>query len=113
MIDREEYILNNSKTIKLDINKKINNMKITKLRILLEEKGMTQKEVCETLDRTFETGISREMLSLIVQGKRTNVHTDTIMKLCQVLDCTPNDIMEREEFLKRYPSSQSEARKNK
>lgn len=57
-----------------------------KLRSLLGQRGMTQKELAEQIETT-EQNVSR-----MVNGG-INATENTIKKICEVLKCTPNDII--------------------
>lgn len=57
-----------------------------KLFVLMKEKGLTTYRIRQ------ENIISQSALTAIKNGK--NVTTDTIAKLCKVLNCQPGDIME-------------------
>jgi DNA-binding Xre family transcriptional regulator len=51
----------------------------------MEEKGISQYKM-------IELGIDRRVLDSLRKNK--NITALTIEKLCKVLDCTPNDIIE-------------------
>ena len=44
------------------------------------------------------SGLSPTVVDRLVKNK--NVNTSTIVRLCEILDCQPNDIMECEPFEK-------------
>lgn len=64
-------------------------IKYEKLFALMKEKGLTTYRIRQ------ESIISQSALTAIKNGK--SVTTDTIAKLCKVLNCQPGDIMEYEE----------------
>ncbi len=64
-------------------------IKYDKLFSLMREKGLTTYRIRQ------ENIISQSALTAIKNGK--SVTTDTIAKLCKVLNCQPGDIMEYEE----------------
>ena len=64
-------------------------IKYEKLFALMKEKGLTTYRIRQ------ENIISQSALTAIKNGK--SVTTDTIAKLCKVLNCQPGDIMEYEE----------------
>ena len=37
----------------------------------------------------------------IVNGKKTNYEIHTLLKICIALDCTPNEIIEKEDFVNK------------
>jgi DNA-binding Xre family transcriptional regulator len=74
----------------------------SKLEELLYNKRLTQKELKDIIDSQNDVGISQYMISLIVSGKKLNYHIHTLMKICRALECTPNDIIGKTEFVKTY-----------
>lgn len=56
-----------------------------KLFILMDEKGIKKFDL-------RKNGISPTIVNRLV--KNDNVNTSTIIKLCELLDCQPGDIME-------------------
>ena len=76
-----------------EIKSKINDNKQEKERKLLNtalhlfsEKGIKKRELRETYN------ISPTIINRL--NNNTNVAVDTIMYLCEILDCQPSDIME-------------------
>lgn len=61
-------------------------IKYDKLLALMKEKGVTTYRIRK------ENIISQSALTAINQGK--GITTDTIAKLCKVLNCQPGDILE-------------------
>lgn len=59
-----------------------------RLKVLLAEKGMTQKELSEA------TGIRAPTISAICVGSVKQFPVSAIEKICKVLDCQPGDILE-------------------
>ena len=57
-----------------------------KLFVLMDEKGIKKFDL-------RKNGISPTIVNRLV--KDGDVNTSTIMKLCELLDCQPGDIMER------------------
>ena len=60
-----------------------------KIFILLDEKNMSQKEFAE------QTGISQSTIS-DWKRKKTNPSADKIMKICEVLQVTPYELLEED-----------------
>lgn len=58
------------------------------LKELLKEKGMTGKELAAKLD------ITEANLSIFVSGKSKAVRFSTLEKLCEILDCNVEDIIQ-------------------
>lgn len=55
---------------------------------VLEAKGMTSKELAETI------GITQANLSILKTGKAKGIRFATLMAICDTLDCQPADILE-------------------
>lgn len=64
-------------------------IKYDKLFAMMKEKGLTTYRI------RMENIISQSALTALKNGK--SVTTDTIAKLCKVLNCQPGDILEYEE----------------
>jgi len=58
------------------------------LDIILQEKGMTGKELAEIV------GITEANLSIFRSGKARAVRFTTLEAICKALDCQPGDIIE-------------------
>lgn len=61
---------------------------IINLDTLLQEKGMTGKELAEII------GITEANLSIFRSGKARAVRFTTLTAICEALDCQPGDILE-------------------
>lgn len=59
-----------------------------KLKVLLAMNSMTQKQVSEMV------GIRQPTISAICTGQIKEIPVHLLEKLCRVLHCQPNDIME-------------------
>jgi DNA-binding Xre family transcriptional regulator len=69
----------------------------SKLASLMKSRGVTQRELTDQINEVFkDTETSRDTISRYCSGNRPNVHLTTILKICVVLDVTPNDIIEYE-----------------
>jgi DNA-binding Xre family transcriptional regulator len=55
---------------------------MTRLKKVLKEKGMTQKELASKSD------IGEYKISLLCSGKSTNIHLQTARKICDALECS-------------------------
>jgi len=58
------------------------------LDILLQEKGMTGKELAEIV------GITEANLSIFRSGKAKAVRFSTLEAICAAMDCQPGDILQ-------------------
>jgi len=72
----------------------------TKLKRHLLEKGISQTELYHRINEQCEEGLGMDVISRICCGVKKNYHIYTLLKICVALDCTPNDIIEKEEFIK-------------
>ncbi|MCP4901288.1 MAG: helix-turn-helix transcriptional regulator [bacterium] len=66
---------------------------IVNLDVQLAKRKMKLNELSE------HVGISAQNLSVLKTGKAKAIRFSTLEKLCQVLDCTPGDLLEYQETL--------------
>ncbi len=57
------------------------------LENLLKERGISKNRVCENCR------LQRTQLNNYCQNKVSRIDLNTLAKLCEYLDCTPNDIL--------------------
>ena len=63
-------------------------MKISiNLTQVLKTKGITSKELCDYV------GITEANMSILRSGKAKGIRFETLMKICDYLDCQPGDIL--------------------
>ena len=74
-------------------------MSKTKIKIILEKKGMSQSDLFYKIQNQCKVCIGKDVISNIVNGKKQNYHIQTLLKICLALNCTPNDIIEKEMFM--------------
>ena len=74
---------------------------MTKIKKILIEKSISQKDLYNAIIENCKTPIGKDRISKIVNGKLTNYSMHTLLKLCMALDVTPNDLLEREIFIKK------------
>tara|TARA_R100001015_G_C4591776_1_gene147237 strand:+ start:656 stop:913 length:258 start_codon:yes stop_codon:yes gene_type:complete len=74
--------------------------KQTKLKQILIKKNMTQSELYHLIKDNCKTYLGKDVISRIVNGKKTNYEIFTLLKICMALNVTPNQIIEKEDFLK-------------
>ena len=55
---------------------------------ILEERGMTSKELAEMI------GITQANLSILKTGKAKGLRFSTLIAICEILDCQPADLLE-------------------
>ena len=59
-----------------------------KVKVMLAQRGMTQKELAE------HTGIRPPTISAICVGSVKHLPVEALDKICAVLECQPADLME-------------------
>lgn len=59
--------------------------KTTRLKSLLKEKGMTQKEL------SIKSEIAEYKISMLCTGQSKNLHLTTAKRICDVLECSIDD----------------------
>ena len=59
-----------------------------KVKVVLAQREMTQKELAE------RTGIRPPTVSAICTGSVKHLPVEALNKICEVLDCQPTDLME-------------------
>ncbi|MEM7491993.1 MAG: helix-turn-helix transcriptional regulator [Pseudomonadota bacterium] len=63
---------------------------IVRLDVMLAKRKMKSKDLAAKI------GISEQNLSALRQGKVKGVRFETMDKICEVLDCKPGDLLDRE-----------------
>jgi len=63
---------------------------IVRLDVMLALRKMKSK------DLAAQIGISEQNLSMLRQGRVKGVRFETLDKICDVLDCEPGDLLDRE-----------------
>lgn len=61
---------------------------VVNLDVMLARRKMRVKELAAAI------GVSEQNLSMIKTGKIKGVRFDTLIKICDVLDCQPGDLLE-------------------
>lgn len=72
---------------------------MTKIKQLLSDRSMSQKDLYNAIDERCITPIGYDRISKIVNGKICNYSMFTLLKFCIALDCTPNDVIDKETFI--------------
>jgi DNA-binding Xre family transcriptional regulator len=75
----------------------------TKLAYILNEKNISQADLYRLIESQNDKPITKYLINDLVNGKRTNMTTNVLMKICRALDCTPNDILDKEDFNNNFP----------
>ena len=74
--------------------------KQTKLKLLLEKRNMTQSELYNIIKDNCKSYLGKDVISRIVNGKKQNYEIYTLLKICMALNVTPNQIIEKDSFVK-------------
>lgn len=64
---------------------------VVRLDVMLARRKMRSKELAAQI------GVTEANLSLLKSGKVKGVRFETLARICEVLDCTPGDLLEVEE----------------
>lgn len=63
---------------------------VVRLDVMLAKRKMKSKELAKAI------GIAEQNVSALRQGKVKGVKFETLDKICDVLDCMPGDILDKE-----------------
>jgi putative transcriptional regulator len=63
---------------------------VVRLDVMLAMRKMKSKELAEAI------GMAEQNVSMLRQGKVKGIRFDTLEKICDVLDCKPGDLLDRE-----------------
>ena len=74
----------------------------TKLYKILRKRGISQMGLHNLIKDRCKTHLGNDVISRIVNGKKTNYELHTLLKICIALNCTPNDVIEKEEFISKH-----------
>lgn len=74
-------------------------MKETKIKQILEKRNITQGELYEKIKSSCNSYLGRDVISKIVNGKKKNYEIYTLLKICVALNVTPNEIIEKDDFI--------------
>lgn len=72
----------------------------TKLKSILKSRGISQTGLHYLIKERCKTYLGQDVISRIVNGRKTNYELHTLLKICVALNLTPNDIIEKEEFIR-------------
>lgn len=75
-------------------------MQETKLKQILDKKNISQSELYDRIKSTCNSYLGKDVISKIVNGKKSNYEIFTLLKICVALNVTPNDIIEKDDFVK-------------
>ena len=63
---------------------------IVRLDVMLALRKMKSKELAEAI------GMAEQNVSMLRQGKVKGIRFETLDKICDVLDCKPGDLLDKE-----------------
>lgn len=66
---------------------------------IIDKLGLKQTEVAE------KTGLSYPTINALYNGTAKSIYLDTLEKLCEVLNCTPNDVL----IMDRQPQNKDDS----
>ena len=73
--------------------------KPTKLKLILEKRNISQSDLYEKIKSSCKSYLGKDVISMIVNGKKKNYEIYTLLKICVALNITPNEIIEMDEFI--------------
>lgn len=79
--------------------------KQTKIKQILIKKNISQSELFNRIKSTCKSYLGKDVISRIVNGKKVNYEIHTLLKICLALDCTPNELIEKDDFIKEQLKS--------
>lgn len=71
---------------------------MSKLKKILEDREMTQRELFALIKANCHTPVPLYQISKICNGKATNYTVNTLIKICAALMVTPNEILSKEDY---------------
>jgi len=71
----------------------------TKIKKILEKRNMTQTDLFNSIKSNCNNYLGKDVISKIVNGKKENYEIFTLLKICVALNVTPNEIIEKNEFI--------------
>ena len=71
----------------------------TKIKDILIKKRISQTELYNLIKEKCNNQLGQDVISRIVNGKKKNYEIFTLLKLCLALNVSPNQIIERDDFV--------------
>ncbi len=81
---------------------------MTKLKQILSDKKMTQRDLVERIKEMSNTPIAQYQISRIVSGKTSTYNISTLMKICRALDVTPNQVLMKSQYSQLFKDNSVE-----
>lgn len=73
--------------------------KPTKLKLILDKRNISQSQLHDKIKSSCKSYLGKDVISMIVNGKKKNYEIYTLMKICVALNVTPNELIEKDEFI--------------
>ncbi len=67
-------------------------------KLIFPEDFCYSEELCAMSKELFETPLAKSYLSQFRNGKKKNIHTTNVLKMCVLLGCSPNDLFDWENW---------------
>ena len=71
---------------------------MSKLKKILKERKMTQQQVFDLGKELCKTPVPRYMINRVYKNRKTNYTVHTLIKLCRILEVTPNEILSKDDY---------------
>lgn len=71
----------------------------TKIKKILIAKNISQTQLFEKIKLVSKCHLGKDVISKIVNGKKQNYELFTLLKICLALNVSPNEIIEKEDFI--------------
>lgn len=71
-----------------------------KLDKILQDRLLTQKDLYDMIKESNHTTLGKDRISRLVNGQQYNLTVKNILAFCEVLNVTPNDLIEYESVVK-------------
>jgi len=71
---------------------------MTKLQTILKERNLSQRDLHRKSVEMCVTPLSIDSICRICKGQRTHYSIDTLIKICKILELTPNDILQKSDY---------------
>ncbi len=73
--------------------------KQTKLKTILTNKNVSQSELFNRIKNNCHSYLGKDVISRMINGKKTNYEIHTLLKICMALNVTPNEVIEKDSFI--------------
>ena len=70
----------------------------TKLQTILNHKNMSQKDLYNLIKENSKEPVAEYQINRICKGVVTNYHIKTLIKICEALKVTPNEILTKSDY---------------